>query len=46
MAEMIQSFKYQKAITANAVDPKGHASSPLRQAAMENEMAIAEEDRG
>ncbi len=42
--EMIESFQYARAVSANKTDPKGHASSPLRQAAAENEMALAEEE--
>ena len=46
MDEMIESFSYARAMSANQADRKNWQSSPMRIAAMDNDMAIAEEEIG
>ena len=46
MDEMIESFSYARAMSANQADRKSWQSSPMRVAAMENEMALAEDEIG
>jgi hypothetical protein len=44
--EMIESYAYARAVSANHADPKGRQSSALRTAATEIEFELAEEEIG